>query len=40
MVSETARHAGHADIARELIDGRIGDGGGSVAADPTFWHAG
>lgn len=25
MLEETARHAGHADIIRELIDGRIGD---------------
>jgi hypothetical protein len=25
MVEETARHAGHMDIARELIDGRTGD---------------
>lgn len=24
MIEETARHAGHADIIRELIDGRIG----------------
>jgi hypothetical protein len=25
MVEETARHAGHADILRELIDGATGD---------------
>jgi hypothetical protein len=25
MLEETARHAGHADILRELIDGRTGD---------------
>ncbi len=25
MVEETARHAGHIDILRELIDGRTGD---------------
>jgi hypothetical protein len=25
MVEETARHAGHADILRELIDGMTGD---------------
>lgn len=24
MIAETARHAGHADVARELIDGRAG----------------
>jgi hypothetical protein len=27
IVTETAQHAGHADIIRELIDGRIGAGG-------------
>ncbi|HEY7046549.1 MAG TPA: DUF664 domain-containing protein [Jatrophihabitantaceae bacterium] len=25
MIDETARHAGHADIIRELIDGSTGD---------------
>jgi hypothetical protein len=25
MIEETARHAGHADIVRELIDGTTGD---------------
>jgi hypothetical protein len=25
MVEETARHAGHVDIVRELIDGMTGD---------------
>ena len=25
MIEETARHAGHADILRELIDGSTGD---------------
>lgn len=25
MLEETARHAGHADITRELIDGAVGD---------------
>jgi hypothetical protein len=25
MVEETARHAGHMDILRELIDGAVGD---------------
>ena len=25
MIEETARHAGHADITRELIDGAVGD---------------
>ena len=31
MIAETARHTGHADIVRELIDGRIGNG----PADPN-----
>jgi uncharacterized damage-inducible protein DinB len=26
MIEETARHAGHADILRELIDGKVGAG--------------
>ena len=26
MIEETARHAGHLDIARELIDGKMGLG--------------
>jgi hypothetical protein len=25
MLEEWARHAGHVDVARELIDGRVGD---------------
>ena len=25
MIEETARHAGHADIVRELVDGAVGD---------------
>lgn len=36
MVSETAHHAGHADIVRELIDGQIGPAG-SISANPNFW---
>jgi len=38
MASETAQHAGHADIIRELIDGRISGDEDSVAADSTFWR--
>ncbi|WP_375424618.1 DinB family protein [uncultured Friedmanniella sp.] len=30
MLSETARHAGHADILRELIDGAAGDDRGNL----------
>ncbi|HVX44352.1 MAG TPA: DinB family protein [Mycobacteriales bacterium] len=36
MVGETAHHAGHADIVRELIDGRVGDDNSS--ADGEFWR--
>ncbi|MCW6010684.1 DinB family protein [Micromonospora sp. CPCC 205371] len=38
MVGETAQHAGHADIIRELIDGRISDDEEPVAAESTFWR--
>ena len=38
MVAETAQHAGHADIIRELIDGRIGGDGATVDADAAFWR--
>lgn len=40
MLSETARHAGHADIVRELIDEAAGlriDGDGLPHADPEYW---
>jgi hypothetical protein len=40
MVAETSRHAGHADIVRELIDGTTGlsaDSAGTSAADKTWW---
>ncbi|WP_238150742.1 DUF664 domain-containing protein [Kribbella sindirgiensis] len=36
MVAETSQHAGHADILREQLDGRIG-GNTTVAADAAFW---
>src|SRR5262249_61245957 len=35
MVSETAQHAGHADIIRELIDGRIAN---NETSDSPFWR--
>ena len=38
MVAETSQHAGHADILREQLDGRIG-GEATVAADVAFWDA-
>jgi hypothetical protein len=41
MIAETDRHAGHADIVRELIDGATGlrDGNGNMASgDQAWWH--
>lgn len=38
MVGETAHHAGHADIIRELIDGRAGSSQDPVGDDPEFWR--
>jgi uncharacterized damage-inducible protein DinB len=32
MTTETARHAGHADIVRELLDGAAGDDHGNLTA--------
>jgi hypothetical protein len=37
MVAETSQHAGHADILREQLDGRLG-GGKAVADDEAFWQ--
>jgi uncharacterized damage-inducible protein DinB len=40
MISETERHAGHADIVRELIDGAAGllDGNDNMPpGDPAWW---
>ena len=37
MVGETAHHAGHADIVRELVDGRAGSDTGEFGAD--YWKA-
>jgi len=42
MAVETARHAGHADIVRELIDGGLGNGPGDPNIPPlstTEWSA-
>jgi uncharacterized damage-inducible protein DinB len=36
VVDETAHHAGHADIVRELIDGRPG-GDHDIAGDAAWW---
>jgi hypothetical protein len=40
MTTETHRHAGHADIVRELIDGRVGfrEGNDNMPpADEEWW---
>lgn len=38
MVAETAQHAGHADIVRELIDGQAGNEQDALGDDPEFWR--
>jgi hypothetical protein len=41
MIAETDRHAGHADIVRELIDGAVGLRQGNdnmPAGDPMWWE--
>jgi uncharacterized protein DUF664 len=35
MTVEVARHAGHADIIRELIDGAAGDNNGNLPDQTT-----
>ncbi len=40
MLAETSRHAGHADILREELDGAVGTDAESMAVhehDPAFW---
>jgi len=40
LVEETARHAGHADILREALDGAVGTDAEDMAEvrhDPAFW---
>jgi hypothetical protein len=40
MIAETQRHAGHADIVRELIDGTVGlrvDNDNMAPGDETWW---
>ncbi|MDX3314457.1 DinB family protein [Streptomyces sp. NPDC054884] len=42
MIAETQRHAGHADIVRELIDGATGQrrsGANTADGDPAWWAA-
>ena len=41
MIAETNRHAGHADIVRELIDGTAGlraDNDNMAEGDPAWWE--
>jgi len=41
VLTETNRHAGHADILREQLDGSVGPSAGSTALhgrDATFWE--
>ncbi|GLX54005.1 hypothetical protein Shyhy01_69540 [Streptomyces hygroscopicus subsp. hygroscopicus] len=41
MIAETHRHAGHADIVRELIDGDVGERRGQdsmASGDPAWWE--
>lgn len=38
VVTETAHHAGHCDVVRELIDGHSG-GGNADIGDKEFWAA-
>jgi Protein of unknown function (DUF664) len=40
VIAETNRHAGHADIVRELIDGSVGlraDNSNLASTDPAYW---
>lgn len=41
MIYETSRHAGHADVVRELIDGAVGQrvGGTNMAPGDASWWA-
>ena len=42
MLSDTTRHAGHADILREQLDGAVGMNAKSAALhghDTAFWEA-
>jgi hypothetical protein len=42
VIAETNRHAGHADIVRELIDGAVGlrqDNSNMAPGDPAWWAA-
>jgi uncharacterized damage-inducible protein DinB len=41
VIAEANRHAGHADIVRELLDGAAGlraDNDNMASGDPSWWH--
>ncbi|MFC1440675.1 DinB family protein [Streptacidiphilus sp. N1-10] len=40
LIAETDRHAGHADIVRELVDGSAGlrEGNDNLGGDPSGWE--
>ncbi|GAA2263246.1 DinB family protein [Streptomyces amakusaensis] len=41
MIADTQRHAGHADILRELLDGAVGmneNNTGMASGDPAWWE--
>ena len=38
LLTETARHCGHADILREQLDGAIGDDVSAPARDAAYWQ--
>ncbi|GAB2327797.1 hypothetical protein STREPTOSP366_29810 [Streptomyces variabilis] len=42
VIADTSRHAGHADILREQLDGATGERPGATSlpsADPAWWAA-
>lgn len=39
MLTETARHAGHADILREQLDGAVGDDSSAPPRDGAYWQS-
>jgi len=39
MLTETTRHAGHADILRERLDGAVGDDSSAPTKDDAYWQS-
>ncbi|MCW2761732.1 MAG: DinB family protein [Marmoricola sp.] len=39
MLTETTRHAGHADILREQLDGAVGDDSSAPTKDDAHWRS-